>query len=33
MIQQSQHHSDSALALLSEFRRKLWTVERQTEEN
>jgi hypothetical protein len=33
MIQQSQHHSESALALLSEFRRKLWTVERQTEEN
>jgi hypothetical protein len=33
MIQQSMHHSDSAQTLLSQFRRKLWTVERQTEEN
>lgn len=33
MIQQSLHHSESALTLLSEFRRKLWSVERQAEEN
>jgi UDP-2,3-diacylglucosamine pyrophosphatase LpxH len=33
MIQQSLQHSESVLNLLSQFRRKLWTVERQTEEN
>lgn len=33
MIDQSLHHSESAQTLLSEFRRKLWTVERQAEEN
>jgi hypothetical protein len=33
LIQQSLQHSESALILLSEFRRKLWMVERHAEEN